>query len=334
MSKRGSVAVFVPHIGCPHRCSFCDQRAITGSQKAPRAADVKAAVERAIECGADPKSTEIAFFGGSFTAIPREYMVELLSAAKPYVDAGFRGIRLSTRPDAVDDEVLQLLKGFGVTTIELGAQSMDDEVLLKNERGHTASDVERAAELVKAYDFTLCLQMMVGLYGSTPTLDLVTAKKLILLAPQEARIYPTVILKNTRLGEMFLSGEYQPYPLDRAITLSAEILEMFESAGVSVIKLGLHASQDVEKDMLGGLYHPAFRELCESEIYRKRMEKLIGTDKAVTFTVPLRELSKALGQKKSNIHYFRSKGVEVKVIPDPTQSEYLIKIPNGGKLCI
>lgn len=334
MSKRGSVAVFVPHIGCPHRCSFCDQRAITGSQKAPRAADVKAAVGRAIECGADPKSTEIAFFGGSFTAIPREYMVELLSAAKPYVDAGFRGIRLSTRPDAVDDEVLQLLKGFGVTSIELGAQSMDDGVLLKNERGHTSSDVEWAAGLVKAYDFTLGLQMMVGLYGSTPTIDLVTAKKLISLAPQEARIYPTVILKNTRLGELFLNGEYKPYPLNRAIMLSAEILEMFESAGISVIKLGLHASQDVEKDMLGGLYHPAFRELCEAEIYRKKMEKLIGADKVVTFTVPQRELSKALGQKKSNIHYFRSKGVEVKVIPDPAQSEYLIKIPNGGKLCI
>lgn len=330
MSKRGSVAIFVPHIGCPHRCSFCDQRAITGSQKAPRAADVKAAVERAVECGADPKSTEIAFFGGSFTAIPREYMLELLSAAKPYVDAGFRGIRLSTRPDAVDDEVLSILKGFGVTSVELGAQSMDDVVLQKNERGHTSADVEKAAELVNRYSFTLGLQMMVGLYGSTPALDLETAKKLISLAPQEARIYPTVILKNTRLGELFLNGEYQPYSLNDAITLSAEILEMFESAGVSVIKLGLHASQDVEKDMLGGLYHPAFRELCESEIYRKKMSALICTDKAVTFTVPQSQLSKALGQKKSNIHYFRLKGVEVRVIPDPAQSEYLIKIPNGG----
>lgn len=334
MSKRASVAVFVPHIGCPHRCSFCDQRAITGTQKIPHADDVKAAVERAIECGADPKSTEIAFFGGSFTAIPREYMVELLSAAKPYVDAGFRGIRLSTRPDAVNGEVLRLLRDFGATSIELGAQSMDDGVLAKNERGHTSADVERASELVKLYGFTLGLQMMVGLYGSTPELDLLTARKLIALAPREARIYPTAILKNTRLGELFLSGEYRPYQLNDAIMLSAEIFEMFLNAGISVIKLGLHASQEVEKDLLGGLYHPAFRELCETELYRKRMEQLIGSDKAVTFTVPQRQLSKAIGQKKSNIHYFRSKGVEVTVIPAPAQSEDLIKIPNGGTLCI
>lgn len=331
MSGRASIAIFVPHIGCPHRCSFCDQRAITGSHTIPHAVDVQRAVERAVECGVDAANTEIAFFGGSFTAIPREYMLELLSAAKPYVDAGFRGIRLSTRPDAINSEILELLKSFGVTSIELGAQSMSDSVLEINERGHTSDDVERAAKLVKQYGFTLGLQMMVGLYGSTPELDLLTAKRVIALKPHEARIYPTVILKNTRLGELYLHGEYQPYRLNDAVALCAELLEMFESAGISVIKLGLHSSSDVENDMLGGLYHPAFRELCESEIYRKRMEELIGNDKAVTFTVPQRQLSKALGQKKSNIDRFRSMGVEVKIIPNPKQSEYLIKIPNGGQ---
>lgn len=323
MSKRASVAIFVPHVGCPHRCSFCDQRTISGSTSIPHAEDVKAACERAISCGADPANTEIAFFGGSFTAVPRAYMLELLEAAKPYVDGGFRGIRLSTRPDAIDREVLELLKAYGVTSIELGAQSMSDEVLNANERGHTAEDVERASKLVTEYGFTLGLQMMVGLYESTPELDIYTADRLIAMSPNEARIYPTVILKNTRLGELYATGEYKPYDLNTAISLCSELLDKFESAGVSVIKLGLHSSADVEKDMLGGLYHPAFRELCEAERFRRKMEAMIGDDKSVTFTVSPTDLSKALGQKRSNIEYFRSKGVEVTVKPDSNQSELI-----------
>lgn len=323
MSKRASVAIFVPHVGCPHRCSFCDQRTISGSTSIPHAEDVKAACERAISCGADPENTEIAFFGGSFTAVPRAYMLELLEAAKPYVDGGFRGIRLSTRPDAIDREILGLLKAYGVTSIELGAQSMSDEVLNANERGHTAEDVERASKLVKEYGFTLGLQMMVGLYESTPELDIYTADRLIALSPNEARIYPTVILKNTRLGELYTAGKYEPYSLNTAISLCSELLDKFENAGVSVIKLGLHSSADVEKDMLGGLYHPAFRELCEAERFRGRMEAMIGYDKSVTFTVSPTDLSKALGQKRSNIEYFRSKGVEVTVKPDSNQSELI-----------
>ena len=325
MSARASVSIFVPHIGCPHRCSFCDQNAITGKSAVPRADDVKAACERALECGADPSETEIAFFGGSFTAVPKSYMNELLSAAKPYLDRGFRGIRLSTRPDAIAPEILDILKNSGVTSIELGAQSMSNEVLELNGRGHTAEDVERASELIKSRGFTLGLQMMVGLYGSTPELDIYTAKRLISLKPEEARIYPTVILKNTVLGSLFESGEYSPYQMEEAVSLCADLLTMFESAGVSVIKLGLHSSREVERDMLGGLYHPAFRELCESLIYRRKMEALIGGENRVSFKVPAKSLSKALGQKRSNIEYFRSKGVEVKVIPDASVSVDIIK---------
>lgn len=326
MTKQAHIAIFVPHVGCRHRCSFCDQQAITGSAKLPRADDVRAAAERALKCGADPKNTEIAFFGGSFTAIPRNYMTELLSAAKPYVDAGFRGIRISTRPDAIDCEILSELKASGVSSIELGAQSMCDDVLAANGRGHTSEDVERASRLVKRYGFTLGLQMMIGLYKSTPDKDIATASRLIALKPEEARIYPTVILKNTRLGELYASGEYSPYSLETAVSLCAQLLDMFEEAGVRVIKLGLHSSQEVEKDMLGGLYHPAFRELCESRRYRDRIEKLIGSDKEAAFTVPARRLSMAVGQKKENIGYFRERGISVTVIPDPEQQEYLRKI--------
>lgn len=328
MSGRANLSIFVPHVGCPHKCSFCNQNTITGQADIPHGEDVKAVCEKAAQQGLDISQTEIAFFGGSFTAVPRAYMLELLEAARPYVESGFKGIRCSTRPDAISPEILDILKTYGVTAIELGAQSMCDDVLELNERGHTAADVEFAASLVKQYGFTLGLQMMVGLYGSTPEKDIETASRLISLKPAEVRIYPTVVLKNTRLGELYQAGIYRTYPLNDAVALCAELLEMFERAGIRVIKLGLHSSTDVERDMLGGIYHPAFRELCESYIYRIKMEKLMGTAKEYTFTVPQKELSKALGQHKSNIEYFRQKGIKVSVRPDKNQVSALELIPN------
>lgn len=186
MSKHANVSIFVPHIGCPHKCSFCNQNTITGSSHIPHAIDVISACETAIKSGAKLCDTEIAFFGGSFTAVPRAYSSELLEAAKPYINMGFKGIRLSTRPDCITEEILKSLKSYGVTTIELGAQSMNDGVLLANERGHTACDVINASSMIKSFGFSLGLQMMVGLYKSTPDIDIETAKKLIELSPDEA----------------------------------------------------------------------------------------------------------------------------------------------------
>lgn len=326
MTKKANLSIFVPHIGCPNRCSFCNQHTISGTQDIPHAHDVKAICDQAIADGVDIHNTEIAFFGGSFTAIPRSYMLELLEAAKPYVDMGFAGIRCSTRPDAIDDEVLQILKFYGVTAIELGVQSMDDGVLSLNDRGHTARDVISAAELVKSYGFTLGLQMMVGLYGSTPESDKETARKLIDLSPDEVRIYPVVILDGTKLGDLYLKGEYLPYALNDAVSLCAELLDMFESKDIRVIKLGLHASELVEADMLGGLYHPAFRELCESERFYKLMKQMLGDDKSAHFTVAPKDISKALGQKRSNLSRFESEGISVKLSQNEDQKEKLLRI--------
>lgn len=307
-------------------CSFCNQHTISGSQSVPHAFDVMQACEKAVASGVDIHETEIAFFGGSFTAIERSYMLELLQAAKPYVDTGFKGIRISTRPDCINDEVLSLLKDYGVTTVELGAQSMDDSVLSLNDRGHTKDDVVTASRLVKRYGFTLGLQMMVGLYGSTPQLDIKSAEEIIALAPSEVRIYPVVILDKTKLGDLYKSGIYKPYSLEKATQICAQLLDMFEHKGIRVIKLGLHASEIVEADMLGGLYHPALRELCEAERFKKLMSELIGDDKRVTFTVKPSDLSKALGQKRSNIGYFRSLGIDVQIKTDINQTEKLVKI--------
>ncbi len=325
MSK-SNLSIFVPHVGCPHRCSFCNQNTISGAQKLPHAEDVTAICNQAIADGVDIKNTEIAFFGGSFTAVPRKYMLELLGAAKPFVDMGFSGIRCSTRPDAITPEILDILKAYGVTTIELGVQSMSDDVLLANDRGHTALDVINASKLIKQYGFTLGLQVMVGLYKSTPELDMQSVCQLISLCPDEVRIYPVVILNGTKLGDLFLSGEYIPYTLDSAVSLCADMLDLFEKNNIRVIKLGLHASELVEADLLGGLYHPAFRELCESERFFKLMLDMLGDDKSATFTVNPKDISKALGQKRSNITRFAHMGINVSIKQNPEQSDKILRI--------
>ncbi len=310
--SHANISIFVPHKGCPNDCSFCNQRAISGQTAPATAMDVKKAVLTALEYNIEPKNTEIAFFGGSFTAIEREYMCSLLTAAKHFLDAySFVGIRVSTRPDAIDNEVLEILKNYGVTAIELGAQSMDDEVLFANRRGHTAEDVKRASALIKEYGFELGLQMMTGLYKSDFQKDMQTAREIIKLKPDTIRIYPTVVLKNTHLGNLYEKGEYLAPTVEESVPLCAELLQMFENEGIKVIKLGLHSSETVESDMLGGGYHPAFRELCEGHIYlQKMLKELDGKDKKCTYVIYVRnkEISKAKGQQKRNEKALKNQG--------------------------
>lgn len=323
-----NISFFIPHIGCPHKCSFCDQNSITGQTDIPHKEDIRNTLSKAIKeiDDTDRKDTEIAFFGGSFTAINCEYMLELLSSAQPFIGKDkFAGIRISTRPDYIDKEILTLLKKYHVTTIELGCQSMSDMVLSANERGHTSQDVINSSRLIKEYGFNLGLQMMVGLYKSSPQIDRYTAEEIVKLSPHEARIYPVVIMDNTRLGELFKSGEYVPFSFECAVKLSAEILSLFEKNGISVIKLGLHASEVVEKDCIGGFYHPAFRELCESELYKKEILKMLescGSNvRKATVSVRPELLSRTIGQKKSNIEYFKSIGIDIAIIQDKNQKE-------------
>ena len=318
--KHSNISIFVPHIGCPHLCAFCDQRTISGEDKAPKPDDVRRICAAALDEIKHPENTEIAFFGGSFTAIRRDYMVALLEVANEFVGEGkFSGIRLSTRPDYIDDEVLSILKHYNVTAIELGAQSLDDEVLLANERGHSVQDVLAASELIKSYDIELGLQMMVGLYKSSYEKELATMRRIIDIHPTTVRIYPVVILGNTKLGGLYKSGEYKTMAFDEVVDLCADMLDEFDNAGIKVIKCGLHASEFVERDMVGGFYHPAFRELCEAISYRKAFEREIAnsgiTSGHAEFAVPQKALSKALGQKKSNKEYFKNRGIELIITP-------------------
>ena len=279
---------------------------------------MKDAVETAIHSLKDnTKDAEIAFFGGSFTAIDREYMVSLLEAAVPYIDR-FRGIRISTRPDAIDEEILGILKDYHVTAIELGAQSMDDQVLAMNERGHSADDVRRAARMIREYGFELGLQMMTGLYGSCDERDRYTAQEFVKLYPATVRIYPTIVMKGTRLGELYRAGLYEPQDLHSAVELCAELMQAFLRHDIKIIRVGLHDTPTLRRDMLAGPYHSAFRELCESRIMYDRLTKLL-TDKPeglYRVAVNPRSRSKLSGQKKSNLLALRERGYILEITED------------------
>ncbi len=333
MSKHINIALFVPHLGCPHQCSFCNQKSISGCVKQITSDDVKYAVETALN-SRDCSQGEIAFFGGSFTAIDRELMINLLESASEYVKSGkVGGIRISTRPDCIDDEVLGILKSYGVTAIELGCQSMDDEVLKLNNRGHDSSAVVKASALIKSYGFELGHQMMTGLYSSTPEKDIETARKLIALKPDTVRIYPTVVLENTELCQKYRQNEYRPQEIDEAVELCSELLKMFTEADIPVIRLGLHSGGNVEEGFVAGVYHPAFRGLCESRIYLdKELALLKGVPKGnIELTVSGKYVSQALGQKRCNIEKLNALGYSCRIIQDPTMKKYDVKIvPKGN----
>ena len=244
-------------------------------------------------------------------------MTSLLDATSPYIHR-FKGIRISTRPDCIDEDILTLLRGYRVTSIELGAQSMSDDVLSANNRGHTALNVERASRLIKSYGFELGLQMMTGLYKSSDELDRYTAESFIALSPATVRIYPTIVMRGTRLGELYLSGLYEPQKLDDAVALCAELITRFESVGIRVIRVGLHDTDTLRQDMLAGPYHPAFRELCESRIMLdKAISLLSATEKKENILrVSPKCRSKMTGNKKSNIAALNKLGYDVRIIED------------------
>ena len=318
--KHANVAFFVPMVGCPHRCSFCDQNSITGESGVPTPEEVDKTLKKAArELHGFSEKAEIAFFGGSFTMIPRELMESLLSVAKKWIDRkAFSGIRISTRPDAIDEEVLAVLKEYGVTSIELGAQSCDNEVLLKNRRGHTFEDTQKASELIKNAGFSLGLQMMTGMPGSTKELDMLTAARFAALKPETMRIYPTLVLKNTLLAKWFAEGEFVPQTVEEAAAECAELLDVFELYNIKVIRLGLHAEESLEENLVAGPYHPAFREICESLRFRKKIAPMLTRLPKGSYVLKVApsEVSKCSGQHKANIEHWLSLGYAVKITPD------------------
>lgn len=303
MTPRRSVfPLFIPHAGCPHDCVYCAQRSVTGQSAPVTPEDVSAALE-ALAFDVD----ELAFYGGSFTALPFDTQRALLDAAAPFLAAGkIRTIRVSTRPDAIDDDVLTLLERRGVGTVELGAQSMDDGVLLKCRRGHTAADTIRAAARIREHGgFRLVLQMMTGLPGSTDALDRATAEALAALRPDGVRIYPTVILRVAPLYELWRQGGYREHTVEDAVRVCAEILPVFEAARIPVIRLGLNPTEELSNGgAAGGAYHPALGELVKSRILLERARALLLASKpedGVVLGVNKSEISQMTGQHRQNL---------------------------------
>lgn len=322
--KHINVSLFVPHLGCPNSCIFCNQKIISGKTRNLSLSDIRNAADTALKGAYDIADSEIAFFGGSFTAIDRELMISYLEETKPYIGKNFGGIRISTRPDCIDEEILLLLKNYGVTAIELGAQSMCTDVLIANERGHTTEDTVKASELIRKHGFSLGLQMMTGLYGSNREKDIYTAKRFIELRPDTVRVYPTVVLENTKLDKLYKEGKYIPETLSDSVGLCAELLMMFNENKIKVIRMGLHSGGNVEEGFVAGVYHPAFRELCESEIYKKLIEEKLWGLPPGNFEIAVKnsEISKATGHKKSNTLYFEGQGKNIKITGDSSLTEY------------
>lgn len=311
--SHANISVFIPHMGCPNACSFCNQRTISSTAHAPSPDEAEDIIRGAYEYMSPEKrrNTEIAFFGGSFTAIDREYMISLLERADRYItcENGFCGIRISTRPDCIDEEILMLLKKYHVTAIELGAQSMNDRVLEMNMRGHTSDDVRRSAAMIKSYGFELGLQMMVGLYGSSPADEIYTMNEIVRCAPATARIYPVAVLEGTKHAELYKEGKYVLYPFDECVKLCAEIYSTFVKNNIRVIRMGLHAEDGVEQNAVAGFYHPAFGEIVRTEIIRKIIEENL-TEGENLCEAPPRLTSSLSGYKRSNRIYFADRNVK------------------------
>lgn len=310
--KHATVPVFVPHAACPNDCVFCNQRRIAGTTEPIK--DVYGYLRDAMsQMKKDFSQVDIAFFGGSFTGIGEDEMRRYLSAAAKMRDEDGRitGIRLSTRPDYIDGDILDILHEYGVTAIELGAQSMDDEVLKLSNRGHTANDIARASKLIMEYGFELVLQMMLGLPGDTHEKDIESAEKIFALEPDGIRIYPCTVIRQTRLEDMYISGEYTPYTVEEAVEISAEIAVRAKEKGVKILRMGLHSSDLVrDNSVVAGPFHPAFGEMVTQRIYLDRAEALladIASAKNVIIYVAHGHISKMIGQKRGNISALEEK---------------------------
>ena len=302
-----NIPIFIPHLGCPNQCVFCNQREISGVREF-YAEDVISIIDSALRTIEDDADVEIAFFGGSFTGIDRELMVSLLEIADGYIKRGLvRSVRCSTRPDYINEEILSILKKYGVKTIELGLQSSSDDVLKMSKRGHNFEAEIKSCRLIVENGFNLVGQMMIGLPGSDIESEKRTAEFIASVGAVGARIYPTVVFRDTELCSMMQEGVYSPLSLDDAIERSATVLDIFINAGVEVIRIGLQASDNlIDPDSsIAGANHPALGELVIGEVYYKRICKLLSDSKIsenenITVLVSRGALSKAVGQNRKN----------------------------------
>lgn len=340
--KKRIIPIFVPHRGCPHDCIFCNQKKITGVSTDVTSEDARNIIEEYLPTMAKDASVEVAFFGGSFTAIDEKTQNELLSVAKEYVDKGLvSDIRMSTRPDCISRDILNRLKEYKTTIIELGVQSLDAKVLHDSARGHDIESVIKSAHLIKESGINLGLQMMVGLPSDTEDKCIETAKKFIELNPFCVRIYPTLVVKDTGLETLLNRGEYKPFTLEQSIQIVKKLLVLFYVNNINVIRVGLQATEDIQlgKGIVDGPYHPAFRELVEGEMIKDYLHYLVIQNKTVScieVKTNNKNISKVVGNKKSNRIFFKNNfNINMKITPENLdEDEFIIVLDNNKEINI
>jgi len=327
--KNYRIPIFVPHLGCPHDCVFCNQKHITGKTAEVTSEDVVKTVNEYLRFIPQKSYTEIAFFGGSFTGIDFEKQTELLKVASRFVEDGkVQGIRCSTRPDCINKKILDNLKKYNVTCVELGVQSTDDEVLKLSARGHSFEDVKNASSMIKSYDISLGLQMMLGLPGDNFEKMLKTAEDLISLEPNCVRIYPTLVVEDTALCDMYKNGKYFPLSLEDTVDWISVLIPKFRKADIDIIRIGLQTTDEINVNTVIGPYHPSIRELAESKIILRAIENFAqknSINSKIDIVCNPKIVSLVAGQNKYNLNYLKSR-FHVSIIQDDTISIDKLKI--------
>lgn len=327
MKKPLIIPFFIPHVGCPFTCVFCNQWEISGEREAIQPEEIAGYIAAYLPKARlwPNREVEIAFYGGSFTAIPPEKQEQYLQAAAQQKKEGrVNGIRLSTRPDFINEEILERLSFYGVTTVELGVQSLVDEVLKKTGRGHSVADTLTATRLLRKHLFQVGYQLMLGLPGDNRSSARLTGEKAVKAAPDFVRIYPTLVLKGTTLATWYKEKKYQPWSLEQAVETAADWLGTFSFYGIPVIRMGLQAVKNLspQQDLLAGPYHPAFGELVESRLFFKQLqiglsELELQEETILTLSFHPLAQSKVVGQKKLNLALLKEQyGIKkIKLVP-------------------
>lgn len=302
--KHYNIPVFLPELACPHRCVFCNQFSIVGKQYIPTIEDVKQIIEQHLQSFVhQERVVELAFFGGNFTGLPEKMQDDYLKMVQPYLKSNrIQGIRISTRPDYIDYKRLKLLKSYGVQSIELGAQSTDSEILLLSGRGHTVEDIQKSSEMILNEGFNLGLQMMIGLPGDSVKKSQKTISDIISFGAKETRIYPCLVIHNTKLEQLYFQGDYTELSLNEAVELSAMAYDRFTEAGVKVLRMGLHVSEELNGSaLIAGPYHPNFAEIVFSYRWKKRFENFdLPKGKQISVFVNPLQRTHAIGYQAEN----------------------------------
>jgi histone acetyltransferase (RNA polymerase elongator complex component) len=308
MKKQAIIPLFIPHLGCPHDCVFCNQNTITASNNPVGPEEVREIMDSRLK-DLEPlalESLEAAFYGGSFTALPPQDQRDLLAVVSPYKIAGrIQKIRLSTRPDYINDSILELLRHYGVDIIELGAQSFDEEVLQLSARGHTVQQTKEACQLLRRNQFSLGIQLMIGLPGDSKEKSLLSAKAAVALEPDFVRIYPTIVLAGSKLADMYLEGAYSPFSISETVNIAKDMVRIFQEAKIPVIRIGLKSTDNISKDAdLSGQYHPAFRQLVEGSLALEDVLQQLGNMQiqsgAIILSANPKSFSNIVGHKATN----------------------------------